>query len=169
MRFGRIFFVLVLAICIFEVARLWTITPAQMAAHFNIEGYPDRFVSKIEFFWDQIQTVGITLLVSLLPQVSFLIIPAGLINMPNREYWLASERLDETRDRLSSFGAIIFGIILLVIQVAFELSAYANLQTPIFFNARLMIPVMVASLIVIGLMLLRLILSFRVTSTNLNE
>ncbi len=169
MRFGRIFFVVVLAICIFEIARLWGITPERMAAHFNAQGHPDRFVSKAEFFWFQIQTLGVTLLVSLLPQVLFLFIPLELVNMPNREYWLAPERRDETRDRLSSFGSIVFAIILLIIQFAFEIAVYANLQNPIFFNAGLMIPVMVASFIMIGLALLWLMLSFRVPSATVSE
>ncbi len=169
MRFGRIFFVVVVVICIIEIARLWGITPERMAAHFDIQGHPDRFVPKKEFFWFQIQTLGVTLLISLLPQALFLFIPLELVNMPNREYWLSPERRDETRDRLSSFGAIVFAVILLVIQFVFELSAYANLQTPIYFDAELMIPVIVASLVLIGIILLWLILSFRIPSATASE
>jgi uncharacterized membrane protein len=166
MRFGRVFFIIVILACIFETWRLWGITPAQMAAHFNLQGNPDRFVPKAEFFWYQIQTLMTVIGVSLLPQVLFLFLPADWINMPNREYWLAPERRDETVDRLSSFGAMMFGIILLVIQAGFELAVSANLRTPIFFNARLMIPIMVASFVLIGLMLFWLVISFRRPSPN---
>ncbi len=161
MRFGRIFYVIVLLVCALEFARLWNITPAQMAAHFNIQGNPDRFASKTEFFWDQLQTLLTVVGVSLLPQLVFLVMPMQLINLPNREYWLAPERREETLSRLSSFAAIVFGIILLVIQAAFELSAYANLHAPVRFNAQSMLMIMVASFVVIGFLLFCLIVSFR--------
>jgi uncharacterized membrane protein len=166
MRFGRIFYLIVIVFCVFEMARLWNISPERMAAHFDFQGAPDRFVPKAEFFWYQIQTLAVTILVSLLPQTLFLILPPHLINMPNREYWLAPERRVETVGRLNSFGAMMFAIILLAIQAVFEISAYANLQTPIMFNARLMFMVMAASFIGIGVMLLQLMNSFRLPSSN---
>ena len=161
MRFGRVFFVIVILFCVFETARLWSIAPAQMAAHFNFQGTPDRFVTKEQFFGFQLQTALVVILTSILPKVLFLVLPPERINMPNRDYWLAPERRAETVDRLSSFGAMLFGVILLVIQAGFELSVSANLQTPIFFQAQLMIPIMVASFILIGLMLFWLARSFR--------
>ncbi len=57
MRFGRIFFLIVLALCLVELVRLWSITPDTMAAHFNLQGSPDRFVPKAEFFRFQGQTL----------------------------------------------------------------------------------------------------------------
>ena len=150
MRYGRVFYVIVLLICLFEIARLWNITPAQMAAHFDIQGNPNRFVPKAEFFWYQIQTMLVMVVVSLLPQILFLFLPVNLINMPNREYWLSPARRGETVGRLSSFAAMMFGVILLAIQAGFEISAYANLQTPILFNAQLMLMIMTASFILNG-------------------
>lgn len=161
MRIGRIFFVLALLICIVEMARLWGISPSQMAAHFNISGEPDRFVSKPEFFWFQIQTLFIVVLISLPLLILTLLIPPNLINMPNREYWLAPERKDETLGRISDFGSALFGVILLTILTAFDISVYANLQTPVHFNAGLMGVVMVIAFGIIILMLVRLIMSFR--------
>jgi uncharacterized membrane protein len=161
MRLGRIFYMIVILACLLETARLWNITPEQMAAHFNIQGDPDRFVSKAQFFWFEIQTFLTVILVSLPLQLLFLVLLPGLINMPNREYWLAPERRAETLGRLSSFGAVLFGVILLVVQAAFEISVYANLQTPIVFNARLMFMIMAASMVLIGLLLVQLVLSFR--------
>ena len=161
MRFGRIFFIGVLLLCLFELARLWSITPETMAAHFNIQGSPDRFVTKAEFFRFQVQTLLVVILVSLPFQFLFLVLPPGMINMPHREYWLAPERRAATVGRLNAFGAILFGIILLAIQAGFEISAYANLKTPIVFNTTLMSAVMAASLVLAGVMLVLLALSFR--------
>jgi hypothetical protein len=161
MRFGRIFFIAVLLLCLLELARLWSITPDTMAAHFNIQGSPDRFVHKAEFFRFQVQTLLVVFLVSLPFQFLFRVLPPGGINMPHREYWLAPERRAGTLDRLNSFGTVLFGIILLTVQAAFEISAYANLQTPIMFNASLMTAIMAASLLLVLVMLVLLILSFR--------
>jgi serine/threonine-protein kinase len=166
MRFGRIFYIIVLLICIFEVMRLWSIMPPEMAAHFNVQGNPDRFVPKPEFFGYQIQTLLIVVLVSIPLQLLFLVLPVDLINMPQREYWLAPERRAETVGRLSDFAAMLFGLILLTIQAGFELSAYANLQTPIHFNAQWMLVFMAASFVVIGLMLFQLTVSFRRPASN---
>lgn len=166
MRFGRILFVIALLICIFEIARLWDISPEQMAAHFNAQGLPDRFVSKAEFFWFQIQTLFIVVLVSLPLQVLFLVLPLGVINMPNREYWLAPERKAETLARLGDFGSMLFGVILLLVLAAFEISTYANLQDPIVFNAGLMGMVMASGMVFIILMLIRLVLSFRMPAQH---
>jgi uncharacterized membrane protein len=166
MRFGRVFYIIVLVICIFEIVRLWSITPIQMAAHFDVQGNPDRFVPKAEFFWYQIQTMLIVVIVSLPLQILFLVLPVNLINMPNREYWLSLGQRGETVGRLSSFAAMMFGVILLAIQATFEISSYANLQTPILFNTQLMFMVMTVSFIMIGVMLLQLMLSFRLPSSN---
>ena len=161
MRFGRIFFIGVLLLCLFELARLWSITPDTMAAHFNIQGSPDRFVPKAEFFRFQVQTLLVVILVSLPFQFLFLVLPPGAINMPQREYWLAPERRAGTLGRLNSFGVILFGIILLDVQAVFEISAYANLKMPIVFNAALMMAIMAASLVLVLSMLVLLVLSFR--------
>ena len=166
MRFGKTFYIIVILICVFEVVRIWNITPQQMAAHFNVQGNPDRFVSKAEFFGYQLQTMLIVVVTSLVLQLLLFILPVSFINMPNRDFWLSPERRDDTVDRLSSFAAAMFGIILLVIQVGFEISAYANLQTPILFNAKLMLVVMIASFILIGGMLVLLTVSFRLPTTK---
>jgi uncharacterized membrane protein len=161
MRFGRIFFLGVLLLCLFELARLWSITPDTMAAHFNIQGSPDRFVPKAEFFRFQVQTLLVVLLVSLPFQFLFRVLPPGGINMPHREYWLAPGRRSDTLERLNSFGAVLFGIILLTVQGGFEISAYANLKTPVVFNAALMMAIMAVSLVLALLMLALLVMSFR--------
>jgi serine/threonine-protein kinase len=160
MRLGRVFFIVVVLFCIFETMRLWTISPEQMAAHFNVEGNPDRFVPKAQFFWFQVQTLLIVIGLSIPLQLLFLFIPVNLINMPNREYWLAPERHAEIRERLSSFASILFGLILLLVHVVFELAVSANLQQPIMFNAQLMIPVMISFFIGIGALLVWLGISF---------
>ena len=156
MRFGKIFFFIVLLICIFETTRMWFLAPAQMASHFNFQGNPDGFMAKLDFFISQGQVALVVIGLGLLMQVLVLITPARWINMPNREYWLAPEHRDMLIENLNSFGFALFGAILLVIQVGFELSFYANLQKPIHFATQNMLSV-IAGFIVFSLVLLFLL------------
>jgi uncharacterized membrane protein len=161
MRFGKIFFFIVLVACVIEITRLWFLAPDQMASHFNIQGSPDSFVPKIQFFSFQIQTALVVIGLGFLMQLLILVIPAKWINMPHREYWLASERRAATIENQSSFAYALFGAVLLVVQVGFELSLYANLQKPILFAAPIMLLVIAGFFIFSFFMLIQLGRSFR--------
>lgn len=52
--------------------------------------------------------------------------PAGLINLPNRSYWLAPERREETMDRLASSFDVFACATVLFLLVAFELTSLAG-------------------------------------------
>ena len=165
MRYARIFFVIVILLCGLETVRLWFLAPDVMASHFNAQGNPDHFVPKLEFFGFQAQTVLVVLVLSLVTQVLPLIIPLKWVNMPNREYWLAPERRDVTADRMSSYGALLFALILLGIQAGFELAVSANLHQPIVFNAHLMVPIMIVVFTLCLMSLFWLARTFRLQST----
>ena len=164
MRYARTFFVIVLLFFIFEAVRLWFLAPDVMAAHFNAQGNPDRFVPKLIFFGYQAKTVLVVLALSLVMQILPMILPVQWINMPNREYWYSPERRDATVERLSSFAAVLFALILLGIQAAFELAVSANLHEPIIFDAQLMVPVMIGIFVLSFVMLFWLAWSFRLHS-----
>ena len=162
MRFARGFFILVVLLCCLETVRLWFLAPQSMASHFDVLGNPDAFVSKYEFFSLQVQTSLVVLLVSLALQIFPLSVPPSWVNMPNREYWLASpDRRESVSDRLSSFGSALSALILLVMQAGFELSFSANLQRPVVFAAQLMVPVIVGFFLLSFLLLFQLGRSFR--------
>ena len=168
MRFGRIFFILVLLVCIFETVRLWNITPAQMASHFDITGAPNHFTTKAQFFGFEIETMLVVIGMGVGTQIFVLITPVEWINikMPNREYWLAPEHRDEIIDRMSSFVAMLFGIVLVGVQAGFELAVSANLHQPIHFDAQAMLMVIAGLFVATPLMLVWLTISFRVPSSE---
>jgi len=157
MRFGKPFFLVVFFICIFETIRLWFLAPLQMASHFNKQGMPDGYMSKAGFFASQGQVALVVIGLGLLIQVMILIIPTSWINTPNRDYWLRPEHRNEMVEALSSFGAALFGVILLVVQVGFDLSVYANLQEPVHFSAQIML------LAIGGFFIISIILLFELT------
>jgi uncharacterized membrane protein len=164
MRYARVLFIIVILFCGFEAVRLWFLAPDVMAAHFNVQGNPDRLVPKLVFFGYQAQTVLVVIALSLVMQVLPMILPVQCINMPNREYWYAPERREATVDRLSSFAAALFALILLGIQAGFELAVSANLQKPIVFAAQIMVPVIITLFILSFMMLCWLARSFRFRS-----
>ena len=164
MRYARVFFIIVILLCGFETVRLWFLAPDVMASHFNVQGNPDNFVPKLEFFGFQAKTVAVVLIAGLVIQILTLMMPAQWINMPNREYWLAPERRQDTLDRIGSFGAALFTIVLIVVQAGFELSVSANLQKPIVFAAQLMVPMIIGFFVLSLALLFWLARSFRLPS-----
>lgn len=169
MRFGRLFFGIIFLVCVFETIRLWGVSPARMAAHFNAQGLPDRFTTKMEFFGAQAETMIIAVGLGLLMQILVLTIPVEWVNMPNRTYWLAPERRAGVIDRLSSFGAMLFGMILLVMLIGFELAVSANMHDPIVFQAAVMLPAIAALFIASIAMLFWLANTFRIPSSAAEE
>src|SRR5271157_4761410 len=168
MRFGRIFLIIVLLVCIFETVRLWNIAPAQMASHFDITGAPNHFTTKEQFFGFEIETMLVVIGMGVAMQIFVLITPVEWINlkMPNREYWLAPEHRDEIIDRMSSFVAMLFGIVALGVQAGFELAVSANLHQPIHFDAQAMFMVIAGLFVFTSLMLVWLMISFRVPASG---
>ena len=164
MRYARALFIIILLACVLETVRLWFLSPDVMAAHFNIQGTPDRFVSKLEFFGFEAQTVIIVIAAGLVIQVLPFILPAGWMNIRHREYWLSPERRADTVNRISSFGAALSTIIFLVIQAGFELAVFANLQKPVVFAAQVMTPLIVGFIILSLVLLFWLGRSFRLPS-----
>ena len=53
-------------------------------------------------------------------------IPLSLINLPNKGYWLAPQRREETLDRLASYFDVFASATVLLLVVVFELTSLAS-------------------------------------------
>lgn len=74
----------------------WPQTPERMAIHFDAKGNPNDRLDKIPA---TLLSVGIMLIVpAFFMGISQAIrwMPSSLINMPNRDYWLATERREKS-------------------------------------------------------------------------
>jgi uncharacterized membrane protein len=93
---------LVLYVCfIYCVMLSDTLLPARMASHFNLSGKADGWMSRGHYMLTiSIGGSAVTLLLVMLSMVCRFM-PKGVINLQNRDYWLAPERLDETRAYIS--------------------------------------------------------------------
>ncbi len=100
---SRVIFSVVVILCIVQAAYYYPLLPDRVASHFGASGRPDAWSSKSFFVGLYLAVVG--LIAVLLPSIGLIIskMPVSLINLPNKDYWLAPERKRETFAVLSRF------------------------------------------------------------------
>jgi serine/threonine-protein kinase len=104
--------------------------PATVASHFGFAGHADAFMSRPFYLAFMCAfAAGIPMLLVALPTWIARRWPRA-INLPNRDYWLAPQRLKETTRSLTSyFVALGVALSLLLAFVHWEV-VQANLRTP---------------------------------------
>jgi uncharacterized membrane protein len=106
----------------------YPILPDNIAIHFGTDGTPNNWSSKIEF----IVIIGglMVLLLGVFFGLSLILkkLPDSLINLPNKEYWLAGERRETTIATIGQFLNDIGSRTLLLLAVVFELTCRANMS-----------------------------------------
>lgn len=127
-RLPKLILVLLALYAAVHFSDLYAQLPNVVASHFNARGAPNGWQTKQAFF--QV-LVGMSALAALLgfaiPQIIGRI-PAQFINLPNKDYWLASEHRQETLEWLKAyFGWLACGIYVVMI-VAFDYAAQSNLH-----------------------------------------
>jgi uncharacterized membrane protein len=105
--------------------------PERVATHFNAHGQPNGWMSRSGhiLFVFILGTVLPVLIIGLLSFVRSL--PAALINVPNRDYWLAPERQGETSAYLLKHGFWFACIIVCFVAGIHYLILQANTQATI--------------------------------------
>ncbi|MHB1305465.1 MAG: DUF1648 domain-containing protein [Limisphaerales bacterium] len=102
--------------------------PDRVATHFNAAGVADGWSTRSGFLTTCVVTLALTAI--LIPALAWGLrfIPPRWINIPNRDYWLAPERSDETRrvvgDVVGWIGALIFAMLIAL----YHLMMRANLS-----------------------------------------
>lgn len=106
--------------------------PDRVASHFNSAGAADGWMSRSAYLWTMAGTaLGVTaLLLGVFSTLRYL--PPSLINLPNRDYWLAPERRAETYASFLSFGVWMAAFQMLLVLGTHLLVVKANqLQPPV--------------------------------------
>ncbi|MEZ5428051.1 MAG: DUF1648 domain-containing protein [Pyrinomonadaceae bacterium] len=124
MRTARIIIFFLIGVLVAQCVYYYPNLPEKMASHFNAAGEPNGWMSKNVFF---IFEAGLLLLIlaefTLIP---FLIrrSPAKMINLPNKDYWLAPERRDEAFAVIGNyfdwFSVLLAALFIAVNQLVFQ-------------------------------------------------
>ena len=103
LKTARFIFYSVLLLLLIQTIYYYPKLPEQMASHFNASGQPDDWTGKQSFFlimWGTylLLTVIFAAMGPLLNRI-----PESMVNLPNRQYWFAPERKQETVRILSIY------------------------------------------------------------------
>ena len=108
--------------------------PERLASHFDAAGAPNGWMSKDQFFTLNSILAGLAVFIGLFPPLLIAKLSPSLINLPNKNYWLAPEHRDETIaffERWFGWFACAFLLFLaLVMQMVIESNRSATPQLP---------------------------------------
>jgi uncharacterized membrane protein len=159
MRAPQMVLLVLLLLAAFQVWHYLPLLPERVASHFNGQGNADGFAAKADFAKTEIVVFAIMVaLFLLLPKLTRLF-PVSMINLPNKDYWLAEERREETLNALEDWMGW-FGVLTLALLLAImELAILANLSPKPRFDSAMATGLLVVyaggALFMMGLMLWR--------------
>lgn len=99
LRRAVMFQAILIAIIMLQLAMYYPKLPDQVASHFDGRGQPDGWMEKKAFAAVSIAFPFILAIMMVAFQAimcSISRVPSSMINLPNKKYWLAPERRDET-------------------------------------------------------------------------
>lgn len=146
---------------IVQILHYYPLLPERMASHFDGSGRPDGFQSSRGFAGLSASILVMTVVIfgglgALLRRI-----PSKWFNLPNRDFWLAPERREETIGRISTrmewFGAASLALYLYVIQMVVE----TNLTPSPALDSQKMFLVLGLYLLFAGIWMARFISGFR--------
>lgn len=127
----RVPFILFLALIVAAVAQAiknYALLPDRMASHFGVSGAPNNWMDKPQFFMVYAGVVVLAAIVGFAVPWRIAQLPPSSINLPNKEYWLAPERRDETFAFLQRHFAWFGCALLLLLVCVMELVMRADLD-----------------------------------------
>lgn len=127
-RLPKLIFVLLAAYAALHFSSCYSQLPGVVASHFDAHGIANGWQTKSAF-------IRVFAMVSVLaaaigfglPRIIALV-PARLINLPNKQYWLSREHLAETQEFLSTYFAWFGCAVFLIIISTFDYAVESNLH-----------------------------------------
>ncbi len=127
-RLPRVTFILLALYAAIHFPSYYSQLPAVVASHFNGRGVANGWQTKPAFFT---VFVGVSVLAAVvgfgLPRI-IMAVPVELINLPNKQYWLAPERLAETQEFFSTYFAWFGCAVFLIVILTFDYAVQSNLH-----------------------------------------
>jgi len=124
MRLSRVILAFLLFGLIGQLLYYYPNLPEKMVSHFNGQGEPDGWMLKQNFFILELVILLILITEFMLRPLIIAKIPDSLINLPNKTYWLAGERREETFSVIGEyfewFSVGLFGLFIAVNETVFR-------------------------------------------------
>ena len=134
MRLSRLALLALTLLALLELAYFYPRLPETVASHFNAAGQADGWSSKDAFV--RFNALFIGAFAALFWGISWLMarLPVDLINMPNREYWLAEERRAATlctiQQQMEWLGVATLLLLIAILQVSIVASLMPGAEMP---------------------------------------
>lgn len=125
----RVSLVLLLAVA-FQLAYYYPQLPSMVAAHFDAAGRPNGWAPKGVFLTLYALVVALMMGIFLIVPVLVARLPISLINLPNKEYWLAPERRRRTWGTIQVYLSVLGNATVAFVLIVFQLVIRANLSPP---------------------------------------
>ena len=115
---------LLLGLVAIQCLYYFPLLPRVMASHFDASGHPNGWSTKEVFFGLYVCILALMIFGFFIVPRLLQAVPPSLINLPNREYWLAPERKDQAMamiaDDMGWFGIAILMLLIATIQLAIQ-------------------------------------------------
>jgi uncharacterized membrane protein len=121
---SRFAFAILLGLVVLQALIYYPQLPAQLASHFDAAGHPNGWSSKLVYF--ALQAFIVLVVTGCFVALPALIehAPPRLVNLPNKDYWLAPERRAATMASVASaltwFGCAGLGFIIVVTALVID-------------------------------------------------
>lgn len=153
---------MLLGIALLQSIYFYPQLPETISSHYNAQGVADNWSTKGTFFLLYALVIGLMLaLFTLIPRL-IRTLPSALINLPNKEYWLAPERRDQTLDSFANqmrwFGVAVIAFLVAVFQLVLS----ANLPGSAGFPTTLAILALGAFLLFTVAWTIRMLMAWRI-------
>lgn len=124
MKFSRIVLYFLIGFFIAQTTWYYPNLPEKIASHFNAFGEPDGWMSKSNFLiFEAIVLLFIIAEFTLLPRLIEKS-PNSMLNLPNKDYWLADERREQTfsviRTYFEWFAVALFALFIGINQLVYR-------------------------------------------------
>jgi uncharacterized membrane protein len=153
-------FILLLLFAILFVTGTASELPPTVASHFDAAGQPNAFMSRSGYVRFMLcLAVGLPVIVVVILRSVYS--RATDLKLPNREYWLAPERLDRTRAFLVAHGVWFGSLMVTLTCFVHWLELGANRQQPPHLSSQSFAAVLIAFLIATVAWIAALMFAFR--------
>jgi uncharacterized membrane protein len=153
-------FIVLLLFAVLFVTNTASELPLTVASHFDAAGRPNGFMSHSGYIrFVLCAAVGLPVIVVAI--LTAVYSRATELKLPNREYWLAPQRLDQTRAFLVAHGVWLGSLLVILGCFVHWLELVANRQQPAHLSNQSFVAVLIAFLIATAAWLAVLMFAFR--------